>query len=172
MNNPDFRALCAQLLKAADYYTGWDSDEMDEAMAAVRAALAQPAPEPPPTLEEAFATLGYHYGEDAMANVRVGWDLRGNTVCGPAPEPTFTDPGPHPPLWQVMDGAYREALAIRPLPTEGYCYAAELRAIADWMAPAEPGTGLLAVVAGLDEAGCLAIRTALLAEADRAEAGE
>jgi hypothetical protein len=50
--------------------------------------LAQPAPEPLPTLEEAFTTLGYQYGEEAMSNVRVGWDLRGRYAQSqPAPEP-------------------------------------------------------------------------------------
>jgi len=44
MITPDYRAALAQMLKAAEFYTGWDSDEMDEAMDRARALLAAPEP--------------------------------------------------------------------------------------------------------------------------------
>jgi len=48
MNNPDFRALCAELLAAADEYAGMNPYmRLDNAMKAARAALAQPAPAQP-----------------------------------------------------------------------------------------------------------------------------
>ena len=78
----------------------------------------------------------------------------------------------NPPLWRVMKDAY---MAPPTTATEAQCYAAEIRAIADWLVPEEePITD--------QEAECLVTcgkrrqrtrhRDRLLAEADRAEAGE
>ena len=86
------------------------------------------------------------------------------------------------PLWWIMQEAYFESRK------PGHCdrlgYAAEIRAIADWLVPEEPEPPLGVVPKSeinkcIDEhsewrewfvRGCL--RTELLAEADRAEAGE
>jgi hypothetical protein len=47
MAEPDFRALCERLLKSAEDYVAWKTGGMGNAIAEARAALAQPAPEPP-----------------------------------------------------------------------------------------------------------------------------
>ena len=39
---------------------------------------------PATSFEQAWATLGYCYGEDALEGVRLGWDLRGRFQLGPA----------------------------------------------------------------------------------------
>jgi hypothetical protein len=49
MTAPDFRALCEELLAAADEYAGMNPYmRLDNAMKAARAALAKPAPTPEP----------------------------------------------------------------------------------------------------------------------------
>lgn len=53
----------------------------------VIAALNTPPLAPIPSLEDAFATLGYQYGEDAMDNVKVGWELRGRYGSAVVPIP-------------------------------------------------------------------------------------
>jgi len=86
----------------------------------------------------------------------------------------------NPPLWQVMRDRYEEFLRIRPIPTEGERYAAEIRALADWLEamwaaqrpsaeiPTEFAQGL-SVGMEMHREGTLNI---LRAEADKAEAGE
>jgi hypothetical protein len=102
--NPDFRALCA---KTVEHWEGGISQkEMHFFVEHLKAALAQPAPEPLPTLEEAFTTLGYQYGEEAMSNVRVGWDLRGRYAQSqPAPEPP-TDVELDAIWWKQIEAPY------------------------------------------------------------------
>ena len=90
-----------------------------------------------------------------------------------------------PPLWEVMQNAYDRQLiaAVGVDALDRLCYAAEIRAIADWLVPEEPEPPLGAVPKSqinkcIDEHSewrewwvkdCL--RAELLAEADRAEAG-
>jgi hypothetical protein len=73
-----------------------------------------------------------------------------------------------PPLWRVMDDAYS---AVVESPTEGPCYAAELRAIADWLVPEEEVTaeGEHYQARQIERE---YLREVLLDEARRAEAGE
>jgi hypothetical protein len=81
----------------------------------------------------------------------------------------MTDPTNRPPLWQVMHNAYSSAAGS---PTEGPNYAAELRAIADWLVPEEP----MIVEGGrsYEQAWLVSererLRRLLLDEADKAEA--
>ena len=75
--------------------------------------------------------------------------------------PTPMSDGPKPPLWRAMEQAYFDADAGW---NEGARYAAEIRALADWLAPKE--TAVRSYFRGH------LIRKMLLAEADRAEAGE
>ena len=90
------------------------------------------------------------------------------------------DPTPNrPPLWQVMADARPPGLTTqaRFWMYERDCFAAEIRALADWLVPEEPEPpdGYAETSAGYrhtvwevhDE-----LRDRLLAEADRAEAGE
>lgn len=73
----------------------------------------------------------------------------------------MSNPTPNRPLWKVMHSAYINSGRMQ----EGY--AAELRAIAKWISerhPIDPATG-----AGV---GATTVVSELLAEADRAEAGE
>jgi hypothetical protein len=81
-----------------------------------------------------------------------------------------TTPTNRPPLWQVMHDAYEEAF----ITGDGCTWtgrAAEIRAIADWLVPEEEPEPL-----PLEEQVAWAtrrnMRQRLLAEADRAEAGE
>lgn len=41
--------------------------------------------------DAAFATTGCQYGEDALENVRTGWDLRERVFQSPMYEPTFEE---------------------------------------------------------------------------------
>jgi hypothetical protein len=92
----------------------------------------------------------------------------------------MTDPTPNrPPLWQVMsiasghllDETFGEA-------TDLQCRAAELRALADWLVPQELPFNLMEINSKSEWAQVVMrderqrIRAVLLAEADRAEAGE
>jgi hypothetical protein len=71
------------------------------------------------------------------------------------------------PLWRAMEDA---STAI--IPPSSKCYAAELRAIADWLVPEEliPRTLQGHRIVAIQER--RRIRRVLLAEANRAEAGE
>ena len=78
-----------------------------------------------------------------------------------------------PPLWQVM----RDALGVIGIPPERH--AAEIRAIADWLVPLEqpPHRGMRPGGSDKTYQETLSVerqrlRAILLAEADRAEAGE
>jgi len=77
------------------------------------------------------------------------------------------------PLWEVMQNAYDRQLiaAVGVDALDRLCYAAEIRAIADWLVPEEEPEPL-----PLEEQVAWAtrrnMRQRLLAEADRAEAGE
>jgi molybdopterin converting factor small subunit len=96
----------------------------------------------------------------------------------------MADPTPNcPPLWQVMRHASQHS-RINWEHMDTFKYAAEIRAIADWLVPEEDEPSLGAVAKSqinkcIDEHSewrewfvkdC--IRAELLAEADRAEAGE
>ena len=74
----------------------------------------------------------------------------------------------HPPLWRAMDAAYDNS--TKPEGAEfwknEHGYAAELRAIADWLESTYHGTPLMVRVGAED------IAKRLRWEADRAEAGE
>ena len=85
------------------------------------------------------------------------------------------------PLWRAMDLAYDRSVAPdgEPMWESYHGYAAELRAIADWLVPEEPrpktddalspgdwGAKITRWLANQEK------RNLLLAEADRAEAGE
>ena len=87
------------------------------------------------------------------------------------------------PLWRKMEVAYRES--EKPGGVENWLsehgYAAEIRALADWLVPDEPdaprstdGSWNAAVQMGSDAIWMQRqhLRKLLLAEADRAEAGE
>jgi hypothetical protein len=73
---------------------------------------------------------------------------------------------PSRPLWRVMYDAYYDMLEKCEPMSEGLCYAAELRAIADWLVPEEP------LPHGPGQKERCNIRAILLAEAARSEAGE
>jgi hypothetical protein len=87
-------------------------------------------------------------------------------------EPPMTDPTNRLPLWQVMDIAKEQALERDDQCHEAFMYAAELRAIADWLVPEEP----MIVEGGrsYEQAWLVSererLRRLLLDEADRAEA--
>jgi hypothetical protein len=76
------------------------------------------------------------------------------------------------PLWQVMQNAYdRQLIASEAVGVDAedrLCYAAEIRAIADWLVPEEESEDL-----PLEEqvawVACRNMRQRLLDEADRAE---
>ena len=98
--------------------------------------------------------------------------------CQPLTEPVPTDPTPNrPPLWRVMNAAFMDAFMDADSGQLGPTIAAEIRALADWLVPEEPEPpdGYAETSAGYrhtvwevhDE-----LRDRLLAEADRAEAGE
>jgi hypothetical protein len=88
------------------------------------------------------------------------------------------DPTPNRPLWRIMEAAYFQGRK------PGYCdrlgYAAELLAIADWLVPEEPPYAALFpgernaidIANHGQRSQRQALRAKLLAEADRAEAGE
>jgi hypothetical protein len=73
-----------------------------------------------------------------------------------------------PPLWQLMKDAY---LAPPTTATEGQCWAAEIRAVADWLLPeTEPENRPLE-----DQIAWTTrynLRQQLLGQADRAERGD
>ena len=71
---------------------------------------------------------------------------------------------PNPPLWLVMQSAYFKGR--NPGMSEPYGYAAELRAVADWIG------NDIADLCSQTYLGASVVATELLAEADRAEAGE
>jgi hypothetical protein len=83
----------------------------------------------------------------------------------------------NPPLWEVMQAAYFRG--GRPGFSEPHGYAAEIRALADWLVPEEPPISLSAInMRDLSEISRWfqrderqRLRLDLLAEADEAEAG-
>jgi hypothetical protein len=87
---------------------------------------------------------------------------------------TTTDPTPNRPLWQAMQYAYAKWVKERTAnqADDRYGYAAELRAIADWLVPEEP----MIVEGGrsYEQAWLVSererLRRLLLDEADKAEA--
>jgi hypothetical protein len=94
-------------------------------------------------------------------------------------EPPAMDPAPNRPLWHVMRDANHRAPLTRGADgsLESVGYAAELRAIADWLVPLEqpPHRGMRPGGSTLTYQETLSVerqrlRAALLAEADRAEA--
>jgi hypothetical protein len=151
----DFRALCAELV---EYVERLPLEGALPLVDRTRAALSQPAPEPP--TDEALLLLaakaaGYeriasadddYLSIDAAELVAFGRTVLARWGLGNGADPTPN----RPPLWQVMQDAHPPGLTTpdRFWMYERDCFAAELRAIADWL------------------------RDLLLAEADRAEAGE
>ena len=82
-----------------------------------------------------------------------------------------------PPLWEVMQGAYFEGR--NPGLSERHGYAAEIRALRDWLVPEEPPPhrGMRPGGTNLTYQETLSVerqrlRALLTAEADRAERGE
>lgn len=76
------------------------------------------------------------------------------------------------PLWRVMEAAWESTPEV-PMNQEGHCYAAELRAIADRVVPEEARPfGLISNTYLAEWGQRQHIRALLLAEADRAEAGQ
>lgn len=67
----------AQILKAAETYTGWDDSDMEEAMKAARAALAQEKDAPEP------ADLSHLSDEEFNALCPQGYHATGDCVSGP-----------------------------------------------------------------------------------------
>ena len=217
MPDPDFRSLCAELarieemLETGSPSLGNQGQALDGYAALAnfrdiarraRAALSQPAPEPPkadltpkhhdlspcellaldwrPALDikilrsngEYSELYGYHEARFSIGADEVGRFLITDTalqmlrLSQPAPEPLTHKQMPTPeskPLWRVMNAAYQT--------TEGYSdtanrqgYAAELRAIADWIRQRHPLTPDSQTYLGAN-----VVAAELLAEADRAE---
>jgi hypothetical protein len=61
----DYRAALAALLKAAEFYNGWDSDEMDEAMDRARTLLA--APETVGVADDRLVEIASNLRENALS---------------------------------------------------------------------------------------------------------
>jgi hypothetical protein len=91
------------------------------------------------------------------------------------------------PLWQVMHDAYWQAAGCEPLPPPPVapeCAAAEIRALTDWLVPEEtdppvepdsakfPWPPAYQAMSDAQWEMRQSLRSRLLAEADRAEAGE
>jgi hypothetical protein len=193
MTNPDFRALCAELVQqledALDFTVSSDTRVYTKELTRrARAALSQPAPEPIPHncwLDEEYPcptacvfddpaecitdctfaakleaeqrpkTACKHYRSEPLSQPAPCWPAGGREMADPTPN--------RPPLWEVMHCAYsphREPGQWR------LGYAAELRAIADWLVPdGDPDTDCIVPEHGRY------LHTLLLAEANRAEAG-
>lgn len=80
------------------------------------------------------------------------------------------------PLWQVMHKAYwQEGAGFdsgRIPPAARECFAAEIRALADWLVPVEAPKGEKFSPLWREWAQRYTLRRRLLAEADRAEVGD
>ena len=116
MTTPDYRAALAQMLKAAEFYTGWDSDEMDEAMDRARTLLA--APEAVGVTDEELFNVMSARGERG-ANSKMLWLQEDDFV--PTARELLTRYGTtHPAPVPVGSSLWRQEGWCD---TEGYCWA-------------------------------------------------
>jgi hypothetical protein len=98
MTNPDYRAMCAELLAAleSEGYAHWSiPPDEDELCLRARALLAEPVAEGPSD-EELLASVRHFYGDQTAADMGAEDDLRtaravlarwGRPAAAPVPEP-------------------------------------------------------------------------------------
>jgi hypothetical protein len=162
-----------EVLYGAGGVRRWLLEEADRAEAA---ALMQPATEPPTdevaTLIPWLLEAAVHAADEGEGYAAGKFTLAAQLLSKQPIRTDMTDPTNRLPLWQVMDIAKEQALERDDQCHEAFMYAAELRAIADWLVPEEP----MIVEGGrsYEQAWLVSererLRRLLLDEADRAEA--